>query len=84
MKKIRAALFYGAALYFYLLTINFGFFVSIISLISSSAFWPSSLCEITLFLGIKKDRATGSPLFGLLIRYEVAQKGAKMPLKMQK
>ena len=36
------------------------------------------------FLGIKKDRATGSPLLGLVICYEIAQKGAKMPLKMQK
>lgn len=41
-------------------------------------------CEITLFLDIKKDRATGSPLLGLVICYEIAQKGAKMPLKMQK
>ena len=35
-------------------------------------------------LANKKDRATGSPLLGLLICYEIAQKGAKKPLKMQK
>jgi len=36
------------------------------------------------FFGHEKDRATGSPLLGLVICYEIAQKGAKMPLKMQK
>jgi len=36
------------------------------------------------FLDIKKDRAMGSSLLGLVICYEIAQKGAKMPLKMQK
>ena len=41
-------------------------------------------CEITLFWGIKKDRATSSPLLGLVICHEIAQKGVKMPLKMQK
>ena len=33
--------------------------------------------EITLFLDIKKDRATGSPLLGLVICYEIAQKGGE-------
>ena len=40
-------------------------------------------CEITFFVH-KKDRATGSSLLGLMICYEIAQKWAKMPLKMQK
>lgn len=56
-----------------------------IQVLLDGAYRPTDFkCEITLFLDIKKDRATGSPLLGLMICYEIAQKGAKMPLKMQK
>lgn len=56
-----------------------------VQVLLDGAYRPTDFkCEITLFLGHKKDRATGSPLLGLMICYEIAQKGAKMPLKMQK
>ena len=56
-----------------------------IQVLLDCAYRPTDFkCEITLFLDIKKDRATGSPLLGLMICYRIAQKGAKMPLKMQK
>ena len=56
-----------------------------IQVLLDGAYRPTDFkCKITLFLDIKKDRATGSPLLGLMICYEIAQKGAKMPLKMQK
>ena len=59
--------------------------IKYIQVLLAGAYRPTHFkCEITLFWGIKKDRATGSPLFGLLICYEIAQKGAEMPLKMQK
>lgn len=63
-------------------------FVSLVrgsSPVLDGAYRPTGLkCEITLFWDIKKDRATGSPLLGLMICYEIAQKWSKMPLKMQK
>lgn len=56
-----------------------------VQVLLDGAYRPTDFkCEITLFWGIKKDRATGSPLLGLVICYEIAQKGVKMPLKMQK
>lgn len=59
--------------------------IEYIQVLLDGAYSPTDFtCEITLFLDIKKDRATGSPLLGLVICYEIAQKGAKMPLKMQK
>ena len=59
--------------------------IKYIQVLLDGAYSPTDFkCEITLFWGIKKDRATGSPLLGLMICYEIAQKGAKMLLKMQK
>ena len=59
--------------------------IEYIQVLLDGAYSPTDFkCEITLFLGIKKDRATGSPLLGLMIFYEIAQKGAKMPLKNAK
>ena len=59
--------------------------IKYIQILLDGAYRPTDFkCEITLFLDIKKDRATGSPLLGLLICYEIAQIGTKMPLKMQK
>lgn len=56
-----------------------------IQVLLDGAYRPTDFkCEIRLFLDIKKDRATGSPLLGLVICYEIAQKWAKIPLKMQK
>ena len=56
-----------------------------VQVLLDGAYRPTDFkCEITLFLDIKKDRATGYPLLGLLIYFEIAQKWAKMPLKMQK
>ena len=59
--------------------------IKYIQILLDGAYRPTDFkCEITLFLEIKKDRATGSPLLGLMICYEIAQKWAKMPLKIQK
>ena len=59
--------------------------IKYIQVLLDGAYRPTDFkCEITLFLDIKKDRATGSPLLGLVICYEIAQKRAEMPLKMQK
>ena len=59
--------------------------IKYIQILLDGAYLPTDFkCEITLFWGIKKDRATGSPLLGPVICYEIAQKWAKMPLKMQK
>ena len=59
--------------------------IKYIQVLLDGAYRPTDFkCKITLFLDIKKDRATGSPLLGLVICYEIAQKWAKMPLKMQK
>ena len=56
-----------------------------IQVLLGGAYRPTDFkCEITLFLDIKKDRATAISLLGLVICYEIAQKWAKMPLKMQK
>ena len=56
-----------------------------VQVLLDGAYRPTDFkCEITLFFGHKKDRATGYPLLGLLIYFEIAQKGAKMPIKMQK
>ena len=67
------------------LCFQFSFYSIMVQVLLDGAYRPTDFkCEITLFLDIKKDRATGSPLLGLLICYEIAQKEAKMPLKMQK
>ena len=56
-----------------------------VQVLQYGAYRPTDFkCEITLFWDIKKDRATGSPLLGLLIYYGIAQKKAKIPIKMQK
>lgn len=40
--------------------------------LKKSSMYVLTSFEITLFWGIKKDRATGSPLLGLVISYEIA------------
>ena len=60
--------------------------IKYIQVLLDGAYRPTDFkCEITLFWGgIKKDRVTENPLPGLVICYEIAQKWAKTPLKMQK
>lgn len=59
--------------------------IKYIQILLDGAYRPTDFkCAEMLFLRKGKDRATAISLLGLVICYEIAQKGAKIPLKMQK
>lgn len=62
------------------LCFQFSFYTIMVQVLLDGAYRPTDFkCEIKLFLDIKKDWATGYPLLGQMIRYEIAQKRRKCP-----